>query len=92
MTDTHWFKIEASKEKEGPYNYIGSSTATIEEIADRVKAGEFIRLDNLLYADRGEFKEWASWDKTLVPSVLIHPRIILSIMEFKGDPRTLPKT
>lgn len=90
MSEKFWFKIETNKEKEGTYNYIGSSPLSLEAIAEKVQRGELIRLDELLYMERGEIMEWANWDKSLEPSVLIQPSFIISIMKFKGDPRVTP--
>jgi len=90
MSEKNWYKIETNKEKEGTYHYIGTSSLSFEAIADKAQQGEFIRLDGLLYMERGEYKEWATWDKSLEPSVLIQPTCIISIMQFKGDPRVVP--
>jgi hypothetical protein len=90
MTIANWYKIETNKEKEGTYHYIGSSFLSLAELAAKAEAGEFIQLDELLYMERGEYKDWASWDKSIEPSALIAPNIILSIMRFKADPRTIP--
>jgi hypothetical protein len=89
MSDTKWYKIETNKGKDGPYHYIGASSLSFENLSEKAERGEFVRLDGLLYFERGEYKEWADWDKSLEPSVLIHPARILSIMQFKGDPRKI---
>jgi len=86
----YWYKFETNKAQEGLYHYIGSSNLSSEEIAVKVQKGELVRLDELLYMERGEVKEWANWDKSLEPSVLINPTCIISIMVFKGDPRIVP--
>lgn len=83
----HWFKIETNKGKDGTYHYIGSSGDTFEALAKKAQNGFFVRLDEMLYMDRGVMKEWAEWDKNLNPSVFINPKEIISIMEFKADPR-----
>ena len=90
MSEKLWYKIETNKGKEGTYHYIGSSLLSFESIAGKIQKGELIRLDELLYMERGEIKEWADWDKSLEPSVLIQPACIVAIMQFKGDPRVVP--
>lgn len=90
MTEKHWYKIETNKGEEGTYHYIGSTPLTFESLAEKVHLGEMVRLDELLYMERGEIKEWADWDKSLLPSVYIQPTCIISIMQFKGDPRVTP--
>jgi hypothetical protein len=86
----HWFKIEINKGKEGTYHYVGCSEDDVEVLVKKAQNGFFIRLDELLYMDRGHIKEWAEWDKTLKPTAHINPKDIISVMEFKGDPRELP--
>lgn len=90
MAEKFWYKIETNKDKEGTYHYIGSSSSSLDTIAAKAEEGQFIRLDDLLYMERGEYKEWATWDKSLKPTVLIQPSCIISIMPFKGDPRVVP--
>lgn len=89
MANKNWFKIETNKISE-TYHYIGSSPETLESLTAKAQAGEFLRLDDLLYMERGDYREWAEWDKSLTPSVMIQPSIVLSIMQFKGDPRVIP--
>jgi hypothetical protein len=83
----NWFKVEVNKGTEGPYHYVGSSEDSAEALVKRAQNGYFISLSDLLYMDRGRLKEWAEWDKTLIPEVYINPKDIVSIMQFKGDPR-----
>jgi len=83
----NWFKIEVNKGKEGAYHYVGASELNVEELLKRAQHGYFIKLDNLLYTDRGDMKEWAEWDPSLIPTAYINPKDVLSIMQFKGDPR-----
>lgn len=90
MKEKCWYKIEVNKSGDSTYHYTGSSSLSFDAIAEKIKNGDFIRLDELLYMERGEMKEWATWDKSLVPSVLIQPTCVVSIMQFKGDPREIP--
>jgi hypothetical protein len=88
----NWFKIRVKDGSErGFYTFVGSSTDSLEALGQKASRGEFIRLDNLLYQEQGEIKEWAQWDKREVPSVCVNPTNIVSIQPFKGDPRTLSK-
>jgi hypothetical protein len=87
----NWYKIRANEGKDDSYTYVGTSTDSAEVIAEKAARGEFIRLDGLLYLDRGEVKEWAEWDKSLIPTVYINPRNIQSLMQFKGDPRVVSR-
>lgn len=82
-----WFKIRARDEEGDGYTYVGESDDSIETLAEKASQGQFIRLDNLLFMDRGDIKEWAEWDRSIVPTVFINPTAIFSIMQFHGDPR-----
>ena len=94
MSEKNWYKIETNKKHIISWflalDSIGSSSLSFEAVAERVEKGQLVRLDDLLYMERGEVKEWASWDKSLQPSVFIQPACIISIMQFKGDPRVVP--
>lgn len=87
----NWFKVEVDKGKEGTYHYVGASVETLEQLAERAHRGEFLKLDDLLYIDRGDIKTWEEWDRSLMPSMVVNPRTIISIMQFKGDPRKTPR-
>lgn len=90
MSGKNWYKIETNKGENNTYQYIGSSSDSYETVAEKIQKGELIRLDDLLYMERGEVKEWANWDKSIQPSVLINPLCILNVMQFKGDPKVVP--
>jgi hypothetical protein len=85
----NWFKIEVNKGTEGAYHYVGASESTLDELVQKAARGDFVRLDTLLYHDRGDFKPWEEWDASLLPSTTINPKAIITIMQFRGDPRTL---
>jgi hypothetical protein len=85
----NWFKVEVHRGDKENYHYVGSADTTLEALAQKLQGGQTIRLDQLLYYDRGKVKDWEAWDKTLIPSVVINPREVVSIMEFRGDPRVL---
>ena len=83
----NWFKIEVNKFSEGTYTYVGCSSLSLEAVIAKLQAGDYIRLDNLLYWDRGIIKEWSQWDKSVVPTVYINPLAVLDVMQFIRDPR-----
>jgi hypothetical protein len=87
----NWYKMKVAEGGKDYYEYVGSSSETPEAIIQKACSGQYIRLDNLLYLDRGEVKDWAEWDKSLVPSIYVNPAAILSFMQFKGDPRSTPR-
>jgi hypothetical protein len=86
----NWFKVKI-QEGHSEYTYVGSSTLSSEEIVEHVTQGKFIRLDNLVYMDRGEVKDWATWDNREIPTIHINPKVIIAIQPFKADPRTIAK-
>jgi hypothetical protein len=87
----NWFKIRVNDGREHGYTYVGASADSPEDIAKKSASGEYIRLDNLRYWDRGTVKKWEEWDASLIPAVHINPRTIVSIMQFKGDPAATPR-
>lgn len=86
----HWYKITARDADGDSRAMVGSSGSSPEELARAVAEGRMIRLDDLVYMERGEVKEWGEWDKSVVPTVYISPSTIHSFMEFRGDPRVTP--
>ena len=86
----NWFKIKVQEGKDD-YTYARSSTHSLEELVEQAIQGRFIRLDDLVYMDRGEVKDWATWDKRELPSVRINPKVIIAIQQYKADPRTIAK-
>ena len=98
----NWFKITVLQ-GERTYSYVGSSVHTLDELIDQATLGKFVRLDNLIYkakektrqllssSEKWVVKEWSEWDSSVIPAVVINPKMILTIMQFKGDPRTLEK-
>jgi len=87
----HWYKVVTRDEDHEGHSYVGSSDLSPGELALAIDDGRMVRLDNLLYMDRGDIKEWEEWDKSVHPTMYIHPRTIWSFMEFKGDPRETPR-
>jgi hypothetical protein len=87
----NWFNIRLKSKSDGEYTFSGSSPDSLEKLAEKAARGEYLRLDDLLYFDRGEVKDWAQWDNREVPTVYINPANVIAIQQFKGDPRTLPK-
>jgi hypothetical protein len=87
MSEKNWFKVETSKDKVSTYHYYGTSPLSLEQLVAALQRGEFVRLDDLLYMERSQYKEWSEWDKTLTPTVSINPACVVTVMQFKTDPR-----
>jgi hypothetical protein len=62
----------------------------LEALLDQVAQGKYVRLDDLVFFDRGMVKDWSAWDKRDIPSIVINPRMIVAIMQLRADPRTIP--
>ena len=90
MPEKNWYKVETAKDNESTYHYYGSSLLSHEQLVSSLQRSEYIHLDDLLYLERGEYKEWAEWDKSLIPSVSINPACVVTVMQYKGDPRAIP--
>ncbi len=86
----NWFKIQVDDRRRYGYTFIGCSEDTLEELIRKADSGAYIRLDQMLYMDRGEIKEWEKWDPNLIPSIFLNPSKIVNIMQFKDDPRNFP--
>ena len=86
----NWFKVEVNMHPEG-YAYVGSSFLSLEALISKLSSGEYIRLDNLLYMDRGIVKEWAEWDKSVIPTAYINPYYVTNVMQFIRDPRLVER-
>ena len=90
MEQVNWFKVSINKSPE-EYTYVGCSSLSLEVLISKISSGEYIRLDNLLYWDRGVVKEWAEWDKSVIPSVFINPHYVTDVMQFIRDPRLIER-
>lgn len=87
----NWYKLRIRATGEDTITYIGSSSDPCEKLIEKASRGEYLRLDDMLFHDRGELKEWAKWDNREIPTVYINPANVIAIQPFKADPRTLPK-
>ena len=87
----NWFKIRVERGKDST-SMVGSSPHSMETLVEQATQGKYIQLHDLLYMDRGEMKDWETWDKRDVPTVVINPEMIISIMQYKADPRTLSRS
>jgi hypothetical protein len=87
----NWYKIRVKDRSQDGYTFVGSSPDSAEALLAKASRGEYVRLDDLLYWDRGQIKDWAQWDNREAPTVYINPASVVAIQPFKGDPRTLPK-
>jgi hypothetical protein len=86
----NWFRIEVQEGKD-EYICAGSSPLSLEELVENAMQGKYVRLDDLFYIDRGDIKDWNTWDGRVIPMVQINPKGIIAIQQYKGDPRALPK-
>ncbi len=86
----NWFKIRIDDGKDG-YTFAGCSALSIEQLVEQAEQGKFIRLEDMFYLDRGEFKNWSDWESREIPMVHINPKVIVAIHQFKSDPRKLPR-
>jgi hypothetical protein len=84
----NWFAIRIEDGKDR-YTYAGSSSLSIEQLVEQAAQGKFIRLDDLFYGDRGVFRNWSEWESREIPMVHINPKVIISIHQYKSDPRKL---
>ena len=86
----NWYRIRI-REGNDTYTYAGASESSVEQFLEQIGQGKFIRLDDLVYLDRGDIKDWSTWDRREVPTVHINPNAILAIHQFKSDPRTMQR-
>jgi len=91
MGTMNWYKVRANDGGDKSRTYVGCSPDSPQAIADKAARGEYIRLEQLLYMDRGEVKDFSEWDKSVVSTVHINPKYIYAFMQFKGDPRVTPR-
>jgi hypothetical protein len=84
----NWFKIK-THEGQRTYTLVGSSPHTLEALLDQATQGKYVRLDDLVFMDRGRVKDWSAWDKRAIPSIVINPKVIIAIMQLRADPRTI---
>jgi hypothetical protein len=86
----NWYRMRIQEGKD-TYTYAGSSELSIEQLLERARQGQFIRLESLVYLDRGDIKDWSTWDRREIPTVHMNPKFILAVHQFKADPRTLER-
>src|SRR5258708_6257450 len=85
----NWYKIQVNWGAQG-CAFVGSSSDSVQELLEKASRGEYLRLDDLLYREGGQIKDWEQWDNREIPMVYINPVNVVAIQPFKGDPRTLP--
>lgn len=86
MAIKNWFKVSVLDGSESPYSFHGSSPKSFEQLIADIEVKKIIVLSDLVYFDRGDFKEWSEWDKSIIPSVAINSEKIISVMQYKTDP------
>jgi hypothetical protein len=85
-----WYQVTvALPNSEGKYTFVGSSSLAEDKIVKALaKAEEFIKLDDVLYADKkGKYKSWHEWDPTTEPRLYLNPKNVLVVQPLVGDPR-----
>ncbi|MHB1033916.1 MAG: hypothetical protein ACYC35_03615 [Pirellulales bacterium] len=87
----NWFKVQVVDGSER-FTFVGCCQESLETLSQKATRHEYIRLDQLLYNDRGAIKDWTEWDNRVLPSVYINPDKIVSLMQFKDDPRVIPRS
>lgn len=85
----NWYRIRINVAER---HFCGTSEETIEQLTERADRGEFIRLGDLVYFDRGDVKDWSEWDARDIPAIFICGKNVVTIMQLKGDPRTMSHT
>jgi hypothetical protein len=90
MSDKFWYKVESNEGEESTTHHYGSSSLSFEQLIASLQRGEYIRLDDVLYMERSNYKEWAEWDTSLHPTKYINPNCVLNVMQYKSDPRVTP--
>jgi hypothetical protein len=91
MSDKYWYKVETNEGEDSTTHHYGSSSLSFELLIASLQRGEYIQLNDVLYLERGSYKEWAEWAPELHPSKYINPNCILNVMQYIGDPRATPK-
>ena len=87
----NWYKVMIRDGSERGYTLAGASPDSLDQLAKKASRGEYLQLDNLVYYDRGEIRDWTDWDRRESPTACINPAHIVMIQPFNGDPRTLTK-
>ena len=87
----NWYKIKIWDGSESGYTLVGTSPDSLDQLTKKAMRGEYLRLDNLVYYDRGEIRDWIDRDRRETPTACINPAHVVMIQPFNGDPRTLPK-
>lgn len=87
----NWFGIDVDDGGDFP-TFTGSTTDALEVLVEKAARDQYIRLDNLLWYEHGDFKDWKDWDHREMATILINPNRIVDIRQYKADPRTISRT
>jgi hypothetical protein len=74
----NWYKVRVSTGKD-EWTYVGSSSDSLDALVEKAQRGQYLRLDNSLFNDRGLAKDWAEWDSREQPTACINPAHVLAI-------------
>ncbi len=87
----NWFLIRVQQGRDTSV-YAGSSPHSLEALAEQASQGRYIRLDNLALPNDGGVNGGAEWPKNAIPTMVINPSAIVTIMQLTGDPRSNKNT
>ena len=81
----NWFMIRVEQGKE-TYAYGGSSPYNLDALGEQAAQGKYIRLENLVFPDGEGVKPWEAYERNAIPTILINPSAIVTIIQFTSDP------
>ncbi len=86
----NWFVIQVNDGGERRRRHFGAAADSLESLLQKAKRGEYIRLSDMRYRDqRGVTKRFNEWDASVVPSIVINPRTIVTVMQSRQRQRHL---
>lgn len=84
MAEENWYKVEVSKNNENTYHYYGKSELSHDQVIYHLQHREYTKLEELLYLEGNDYKEWSERDYSVMSSVSINPKYVISIMEYNS--------
>ncbi|XZE32370.1 hypothetical protein SH501x_003115 [Pirellulaceae bacterium SH501] len=64
----YWYKVRVRQGNSKDNSYVGSMEIPPDECVAKLSAGEWNRINNLLYWDGREVHDWENWDPSVDPS------------------------
>ena len=78
----NWFVIQVNDGGERRSRHFGASVDSPESLLRKARRGEYIRLNDMHCRDpRGVTKRVDELDASVVPSIVINPRTIVTVMQ-----------